>query len=345
MVAACGGKSNPTSDDTTGDDQQAADAPPFEGEKQFTLNFPDIQVQPGPGGENTQCVWMKLDNDQEIRVHQIHDVLSTSSHHLIVYRDDMDTTEQTTPVDCQPFTGALNASGMIEPIIITQTKDDMLTLPDGVAYTLAPHQMIKIEMHYINIKDTPQTANAVVNFFDADPATITDEAAVLFTGSPDIDIKKMSDPTTHGAFTLHEFFTVPDYLDLSTSHVFAITGHEHQMGTGVLVNVADSPTGTMTPVYNPTSFLWSEPPTQRQDPGFAVKKGGGFDFTCTYQNTSDQNIGFGESATDEMCFFWAYYYPSQGSKVCVHTSNPQAGGNLNACCPGDGLCSLIQSQF
>jgi hypothetical protein len=204
--------------------------------------------------------------------------------------------------------------------------------------------MVKIEMHYINVQDDVVTANAQVNFTDADPATITDEAAVLFTGSPDIDIKKMSDASTHGAFTLHQFFTVPDYLDLTTSHVFAITGHEHQMGTGVTVNVADSPSGTMTPVYNPDTFLWSEPPTQRSDPGFSVKKGGGFDFTCTYQNTSDSNIGFGESATDEMCFFWAYYYPSQGSKVCVHTANPQAGGDLNLCCPGDGLCSLL-SQY
>ena len=49
-------------------------------------------------------------------------------------------------------------------------------------------------------------------------------------------------------------------------------------------------------------------------------------------------VGFGESANDEMCFFWAYYYPSVGPKVCAHTD--QLGG-LNACCPGDALCEYL----
>jgi len=49
---------------------------------------------------------------------------------------------------------------------------------------------------------------------------------------------------------------------------------------------------------------------------------------------------FGESANNEMCFFWAYYWPSQGSKVCFHTE--QYGGH-DLCCPGDSLCSLASN--
>ena len=44
--------------------------------------------------------------------------------------DNSDTTEQTTPTPCQPFTGALNTTGMIAPIAITQKKDDEITLPN-----------------------------------------------------------------------------------------------------------------------------------------------------------------------------------------------------------------------
>jgi len=272
-------------------------------------------------------------------------VLSQSSHHLILYKDDMDTTEQTTPMPCQPFTGALNTTGMIAPIVITQKKDDELTLPSGVAYTLAPHQMIKIEMHYINSSDTDQMATATVNFFAADPSTITDEAAILFNGSPDIGSDPKAGIPAGSQFTLHQFFTVPSYLDLSQSHIFAITGHEHQFGTNVEVNVAPSKNGPMTSVYKPNPFVWSEPETTNQDPPFAVPTGGGFDFTCSWDNTSTQSVKFGESATDEMCFFWAYYYPSQGSKVCIHTNQFGGANGLDACCPGDSLCSLINMQF
>jgi hypothetical protein len=50
-------------------------------------------------------------------------------------------------------------------------------------------------------------------------------------------------------------------------------------------------------------------------------------------------VKFGEKTTDEMCFFWAYYYPSQGAHVCVHSDNY---GNADVCCPDNAqLCNLL----
>jgi copper type II ascorbate-dependent monooxygenase-like protein len=322
FLIACGSSKTGTGTQT--------DAPALSGTPHM-LQWGPVTVQPGV--ESTQCIWVHLDNAAEIKVHQLHDTLSTASHHLIVYKDDMDTTEQTTPTPCQPFTGALNTTGMIEPIAITQKKDDEITLPDGVAYTFAPHQMVKLEMHYINSSDAAEDATAQVVFYEADPATIQNEAAILFAGSPDIDI------LAGQMLTLHQFFSVPSYLDLSQSKIFAITGHEHHYGTGVQVNVAPSKSGPMTSVYAPNPFVWSEPETEAHDPGFSVPVGGGFDFTCTWTNTGTTEVKFGESANNEMCFFWAYYYPSQGSKVCFHTEKYGGANGLNFCCPGDSLCS------
>jgi hypothetical protein len=322
--------------------QMFTDGPPLSGSA-FTLTYPDITVQPGE--ENTQCIWLNLSNTAPIKVHQVHNILSNNTHHLIVYKDDMDTTEQTTPVNCQPFSGALNSTGKIEPIVITQKKDDELTLPDTVAYTLAAGQMIKLEMHYINTTETASPANAMVNFFAADPSTIQNEAGVLFNGSLDIDIG------SNQTAMLHEFIQLPSYMDLSKSNIFAITGHEHHLGTGVTVNVGPGSAGPLTSIYNPQPFLWAEPATATFNTPFSVPYGGGFDLTCTWDNTTSSAVKFGESANDEMCFFWAYYYPAltmvnnvptSGSEVCLHTT--QYGG-INACCPGDSLCSLIQMGF
>ncbi|MFT3697523.1 MAG: hypothetical protein QM831_30550 [Kofleriaceae bacterium] len=312
------------------------------GGQAYSLTWGPLTV--ASGVEDTQCIWLQLPNDAPIKVHGLHDVLSTASHHLIVYKDDMDATEQTTPTPCQPFTGALNTSGKIMPLAITQKHDDEILLPDGVAYTLAAHQMIKLEMHYINASDQDAQAQATVNFETADASTIHDEAGLMFTGSPDINIP------ASGQATLHEFFTVPSTFDLSQSHIFAITGHEHKMGTGVTVKVGTSKDDpAMTTVYNPDPFMWAEPLTQTFDPPFSVATGGGFDFTCSWTNTSTAKIKFGESANDEMCFFWAYYWPAQGaegSRVCIHTNQYNgANGGYDACCPGDAVCSLIESQF
>jgi hypothetical protein len=330
LLVACG------NDGTGGGDDAPPDAPTLTGEK-LSLTYPPFTV--APGAESTKCVWMRLPNTTEVKVHQLHNTLGSSSHHLIVYRDDMDTTEQLTPVDCQAFTGALNTTGMISPIMITQRANDPLFLPDGVAYTFKPNQMIKLEMHYLNATDEPIEATASVDFYLADPSEIQHEANILFIGSPDIDIGP------NQPFSLKQFFKVPTYVDLSESKIFAITGHTHHFGTDVQVRVGPTKTGPFTSVYKPEPFLWSEPVTTTHKPEFSVPKEGGFEFECTYMNTSNQQIGFGESANDEMCFFWAYYYPSQGSKVCVHTDQYGGANGLNVCCPGDSLCSLIEQQF
>jgi Copper type II ascorbate-dependent monooxygenase, C-terminal domain len=334
FVIGCGGGGG-TTDGNSGDDAPA-DATPISGEM-HRLSYGPVTIQPGE--EGTRCIWVRLSNATEIKVRQVHNQLSSSSHHLIVYKDDMDTTEQTTPVDCQPFTGALNTTGMIAPIVITQKPDDLLTLPDKVGYTLKPNQMVKIEMHYLNATDMPIDALATVDFYAVDPATIEHEANILFIGSPDIDIAPGETKT------LHQFFTTPSYLDFSQSNVFAITGHTHKLGTNVSVRVAPGKTGPMTDVYSPTPFSWSEPLTKTHSPPFSIPKTGGFDFECTYTNTTTHQVGFGESATDEMCFFWAYYYPSQGSKVCVHTEQYGGANGINLCCPGDSLCSLVEQMF
>jgi hypothetical protein len=288
--------------------------------------------------ESTQCIWVKLDNDAEIKVHQLHNVLGATSHHLIVYKDDMDTTEQATPVPCTPFAGALNATGKVFPMMITQKHDDLLVLPHHVAYTLAPHQMIKIEMHYLNAGETAAPATATINFAAADPTAIKNEANILFIGTPDIDL------AANQMTSVHEFFSPGGAnLDLPDARFFAITGHTHKLGLSVQVNTRDVLTNATQQVYNPASFLWSEPTTATFDPEFGLTPNGGFDFTCKYYNSTNKSVSFGESTEDEMCFFWAYYYPSNGAHVCIHTT--QIGG-LDLCCPEAGaqLCSFLDKK-
>jgi hypothetical protein len=308
------------------------DAAAFTGEK-YALTWGPVTVHPGE--ENTQCITVRLSNANEIKVHRMHNKLSAGSHHLILYKDDMDTTEVTTPVNCQPFTGALNLSGMVAPVMITQKDDDELTLPDGVGYTLKANQMIRIEMHYINSTDADLVVTGTSEFYEGTPGTITDEANILFIGSPDIDIAPNS------MATVEEFFTPSRaQLDLTEAKFFAITGHTHQYGTNVTVDTAPTSGGARTSIYAPSPFSWSEPETTIHKPEFKIPAGGGFNFKCEYNNTSNARVKFGESATAEMCFFWAYYYPSKGAHVCVHSTTY---GNIDICCPDAGaqLCNML----
>jgi hypothetical protein len=295
----------------------------------WTVTFGPISVPAGT--ENTQCVVKRLGNLNAIHVGTIHNQLGDSSHHMIVYQVN-DTVEQPTPFDCQPFTETLNpAKG--SPLMISQKKDDTLNLPDGVAFTLQPNQMIRLEMHYINA--TTNTVTLQSSSTMSETTNFQNEAGFLFIGDPDISLPPQVQTTLGPAFLQLD----PAYANV---HFFALTGHEHRMGTDVTVAVAANASDPGTMVYNVSNWLWSEPATVYPSPPFTVPAGGGFRFTCTWLNTNAAGtpaIRFGESANDEMCFFWAYYYPNQGAKVCFHTT--KTGAPLDQCCPGSSLCALF----
>ena len=300
----------------------------------WTVSFGPIMV--AAGYENTQCVVKRLGNTNAIHVGNIHNQLGDSSHHMIVYQVS-DTVEQTTPFDCQPFTDTLDPTKG-SPLMISQKKDDTLTLPDGVAFTLQPNQMIRLEMHYINATTQPVTLESSATLSES--TNFQNEAGFLFIGDPDINLPGTPAGTTPATVTLGPiFFQVdPTYAD---AHFFALTGHEHRMGTGVEVSTATSAQDSGRPVYDVANWLWSEPATVYPAPPFMIPAGGGFKFTCHWQNTSTSAVRFGESATNEMCFFWAYYYPNHGAKVCFHTGQVGGAAGTDFCCPGSPYCSYL----
>ena len=319
--AATSGTGATTSSTSTGTTSTLGDS--------YSVEFGPITV--ASGKENTQCVVLRLDNPALLHVGQIHNELSDGSHHLIVYRTN-DTTEQLTPFDCQPFADTLKPEKG-SPLMITQKHDEVLTLPKGVAFTLQPKQMVRLEMHYINAKTTDVQVHAKATFTAILDSEFKDEADFLFLGNPDIKIP------AHGKQTLGPTYLSLKDIDLAGVNIFGITGHTHQWGTNVTVSLADAKEGPDKMLYDVPNWKWSEPATVYQDPPVVMPKSGGFRFTCDWSNSSNAEVKFGESANNEMCFFWAYYYPSKGAYVCAHTD--QYPGGIDICCPGNQLCSKL----
>ncbi len=64
---------------------------------------------------------------------------------------------------------------------------------------------------------------------------------------------------------------------------------------------------------------WANPPLVLPSPALDFPTGQqlGLAFQCTWNNTTSAEVSFGESANDEMCFLWHYYYPSSGFQFCA----------------------------
>jgi hypothetical protein len=312
----------------------APSGPALTGED-FALRWGPVTV--GPGEEGTRCMTIDVGNEESIFVHQIHNQLAAPSHHLVIYQlGDPNAPVTPEPEPCNPFAGTLAPNSGASPLMITQKKDDLLALPDGVAYTFVPHQRLRIELHYFNSSDSDVVAEATSTFFVGTPELIEHEASFMFIGTPDIELPPNS------RSSVQAYFTPPE--SLAGVNFYAITGHTHALGTNVVVDRAPARDGEMTSVYAPDAFSWSEPPTVMHEPAFKLPEEGGFRFQCDYHNTTDATVSFGESATAEMCFFWAYYYPSRGSRVCVHSTLAGGPDGLDVCCPpepGDQLSEFI----
>lgn len=296
----------------------------------FSVTFGPLEVPAGT--EDTRCVEVRLGNVDAHWVGRLHTKLSGVSHHLIVYRS-RNTEEITEPFPCTPFLDTLKDT--TTPLMVSQIPEETLELPYGVAFSIEPDQMVRLEMHYVNATEEPLTVQAEATF-DVMPDEIFQyEADFLFIGNPDIDLPP--GPGTLGP----TWFELP--WELQDINVFAMTGHTHRFGTNVYVEHLEHADAPAMPVYDFTNWDWEEPEVAKFAPELAMPQGAGFRFTCEWNNTTGQRVGFGESANDEMCFFWSYYYPSQGHKVCAHTD--QYGNGLDLCCPGHQLCGLLDDYL
>jgi Copper type II ascorbate-dependent monooxygenase, C-terminal domain len=300
----------------------------------WTVEWGPIMAE--PGFEDTRCVVKRLPTDRPVRIGQIVNDLGSASHHMIVYRL-ADAPETDEPEQCDPFVDVLDpAAGA--PLAVTQTAKETISLPRGVAFTLEPGQLVRIELHYINASDEPQELRASSTFVEVPEEEFEQEADFLFVGNPEIKLEPMGEETLGPSF-------LPMPEDLTGINLFAITGHQHQWGTDVQVGLAGDANDEGTPIYAPENFQWDEPETVYHDPPVEVPNGTGFRFSCSWRNMSNDTVEFGESVNEEMCFFWAYYYPSKGAKICVHTD--KLGNGVDLCCPDEGgenevFCEVIR---
>ena len=286
-----------------------------------------------PGKETTKCTLKRLDNVDPIFVTGIKVKLAQGSHHLIVYKSE-ETEEKHEPFKCTPFTEGLIGGAF--PLIISQKAEEHLEFPNGVAIKLEPNQMVRIEAHFLNYFPEDIIAHADVTFETIEEEDVVAEANMLFYGTPDFEVK--ANTVTQTPWNR--------LTQWSGTNVFALTGHTHKLGTNVEVYKTSGDEDDGDEIYPlDEQFDWAEAPVIQYDPPLSFSEGEGFRYRCSWDNPTDQTVGFGESSNQEMCFFWAYYYPSQGYRLCVNAGQYGADFGIDQiCCPGSPLCGLVD-QF
>jgi len=259
-----------------------------------------------PGDEKTQCIVFRLDNPEGGFIRNIRAELGLHSHHMTIYRS-ASTTEQRTPFDCRGFDSVFDGD---QPIFIAQQENAALAFPsdDGgqpVGFAIDAHQMVRMEMHYLNT--TPEAATSEGRFIlDTIPvSTSVVPADIAFWGTDDIHIPP------HAAWKTDPRFV----LGQPGNRMFALTTHQHSLGTRIRGWYADSAADiTQAPLVDNKS--WRDPTLVVFDPPLVFGEGAdskkGLAYQCEWVNTTAKTVTYGENFHDEMCFLWHYYFPGKG---------------------------------
>jgi Copper type II ascorbate-dependent monooxygenase, C-terminal domain len=314
LVAGCGGSGG------NGGNADLATPPDLTIPGATTITASIGPIDLSAGQEVTKCVVFELPNDEPIDVIRLDTVLAPGSHHLIFYKANANTGLQPDPFNCPP----LNVSGGDIPLYIPETTgNNLLTLPTGVAYHFEAHQKVKLEAHYLNASKNSIVGRGDVTLTIGPKGTQYQPADIAFCGSV-LPLYQTGVPP--GAVDLPAAFWKPP----AGIKVFGLTTHEHQRGTLMTVDKATGVNDAMatnltmgTPYDNPPFKLWGDKDLVTFGPNEGLR------WQCHYQNNTAMTYKFGESAeSNEMCFFWAYYFPSVGNFI---QGNPMSPGYSAGC--------------
>jgi Copper type II ascorbate-dependent monooxygenase, C-terminal domain len=265
------------------------------------------------GTETTQCITVNLNNPEGAFVRRFRADLGAGSHHMIVYTS-VKTVEQPIPQACASFSGILAGE---HPIFIAQQPHAELIFPTDdngvpVGFEIQPNQMVKLEMHYINTTNAPLDVTGKISLDTVSLATTVTKSDLAFWGTTQISIPANSIGDTGVRYQ----------SALSGTKTFALTTHQHKLGTEMLVWYSTGKNDTSTMVADGKN--WADPPLEIFSPPLDFPTNGantfstkGLAYQCKWNNNTPNTVTFGEAFNDEMCFLWQYYFPSQGFQACV----------------------------
>jgi hypothetical protein len=257
-----------------------------------------------PGQEKTECIVYHLGNPEGGFIRHIHAELGPRSHHMSLYASAA-TEEQRVPFACRGFDSILEGD---RPLFIAQQERADLTFPDDdqgapVGFQIGPDQMLRLELHYLDTTGTPGTGEGHFVLDTIPVSTAVVPADIGFWGTTDFQIPPHAAAETPVKFVR----AMPD------SHIFAVTTHQHHLGTRMRVWYANDANDTAsTPICD--CRTWSDPPIEIMSPPLSFGPGAkaGLAYQCQWMNNGPDPVVYGEGFDNEMCFLWQYYFPGRG---------------------------------
>ncbi len=272
--------------------------------------------------EREICQAIALPNRRDLDVDRISVASPTGpgyvSHHFAIFR--YDGTEiaslPTTPVDA---VGCAGIGGQTVGAILAfvQRPRQRIALPAGVGFTLAQHQWLLLNAHYINSTAEPLTIDFAVDFHAARKGSIRHHARSFQLGTLRIAVP----PGANGDVSAEWTTPFPMNVVWLSTH-----SHKHTLSADVDLLRAGANAGQLL-----ETTVYSEPTVQPFTTPLRLATGDGFEWTCRYHNDTSRLLTFGVTSNDEMCFAVGFFYPDDDAAALPHVPGCFGSGHGLVC--------------
>jgi hypothetical protein len=173
--------------------------------------------------------------------------------------------------------------------------EDPIALPPGVAMPIPAGQQVFMNLHVFNANEEPLTGRSGVWVKTIPKEMVEQEAEVVLVGPLELDIP------------IGRSKTASSCAVRSDSTVYGIAPHMHFTGVHARASVTNA-SGEET-VLHDGPFDPYEHAYYALD-GLELKVGDKMNVECTFENTGDHPLKWGDSALEEMCFINFSVYPA-----------------------------------
>ncbi|MBX3158110.1 MAG: hypothetical protein KF773_19230 [Deltaproteobacteria bacterium] len=177
-----------------------------------------------------------------------------------------------------------------------------LMFPPGTGMRIAQGTLLGLQLHIFNQTDGDLSGTSGIEMMEVDPATVTEEVDMFLPGPRDLQIAP-------GRQTISGTCTVK-----SPYKLFALFPHMHQLGAH-LKTVVNA--GGTERVLSDAPYDFEHQAVLSFEP-LQVNPGDTITTECTWMNTTNETVTWGESSTTEMCFSILYRYPRGDDEFCVN---------------------------
>ena len=284
-----------TPEPTTGSDGRLVLDPPEEG-FQIVSAIKPIEA----GGDQEWCEIVEIPGapGEPVFIRRVDIALAPNSHHmnLLAIPPGSSADAAATVGDSNPCVNngtdlygsdIYNVGGAAGPMTVN-------AFPDRVGIRLVGGQKLVANIHYVNTSPEEVPGQAVANFYTATEDEVQFEAQRFGMYMMDIPIPARGQASHSMRCTVSQ--------DI---YVFSLSRHTHAMGTDF--NVWRSG-GAADGEHVFESIEWNENLQFDFEEPVLVKAGEGFQFTCDFDNPTDQLVNWGDLGSDEMCILYGRWY-------------------------------------